>query len=309
MTQGLWTHAGIRLLGFGHYFPQAMVPNTPEMFAEIGVRSRHVADELETVPAMAVRAIHYSLWAAECAPAEIGLLVLANSTARRDFPELAPRIAFQLGAENALAFDVCGSCAGFVHGVQLAAALLHATPNLRRAVVVSSEVFSQRGRPGSRSALVVGDGAGAVVLGQQDGADAGLIDSVLHTNGGDADVCVLQEEDGMLRSRRRMVDLAQQTQQDAISELLDRNGLKLGDLDWVVPHPGTHVVHTGLRERLPAVADKVVTNFETAGNTASATIPTTLSQNIEIGRFRRGQLFLTPTAGAGWYGGGLLFQL
>lgn len=132
---------------------------------------------------------------------------------------------------------------------------------------------------------------------------------MLHTSGGDADACVIEEENGLLRSRRAMVELARKTQLGAVDELLGRNGVTLHDIDWVVPHPGTHAVHTAFTAELDLADDRVVTNFATAGNTASATIPTTLSENVAIGRFRPGQLLLTPTAGAGWYSGGLLFRL
>ncbi|WKU02988.1 ketoacyl-ACP synthase III [Micromonospora sp. HUAS LYJ1] len=307
--RGVWAGAGIRLLGFGHYYPATVQPNPPEVAAEVGVRSRYVASAAETVTAMAVRATEAALRAAGTSADELDLLVLANCTTRRYFPETAPQVATELGSARALAFDVCGGCAGWVHGVQLAAALLRTTPGARRAVVVASEQFSRRGRPGSRSALVVGDAAGAVALGREAGAEDGLLDSVLHTSGGDADACVIEEENGLLRSRRAMVELARKTQLGAVDELLGRNGVTLHDIDWVVPHPGTHAVHTAFTAELDLADDRVVTNFATAGNTASATIPTTLSENVAIGRFRPGQLLLTPTAGAGWYSGGLLFRL
>lgn len=126
--RGVWAGAGIRLLGFGHYYPATVQPNPPEVAAEVGVRSRYVASAAETVTAMAVRATEAALRAAGTSADELDLLVLANCTTRRYFPETAPQVATELGSARALAFDVCGGCAGWVHGVQLAAALLRTTP-------------------------------------------------------------------------------------------------------------------------------------------------------------------------------------
>jgi 3-oxoacyl-[acyl-carrier-protein] synthase-3 len=191
--------------------------------------------------------------------------------------------------------------------VQTAAALLAATSGWRLAVVVSAEQFSRRSRPGTRSALVVGDAAGAAVLERRPGT-AGLLDSVLHATGADADVCVIGEEDGWMRTDRKVVDLAVGTQKAAVMELLARNDLTLDDIDFVVPHPGTEQVRSLLRERLGLPEHRYLTNFATCGNTASAAIPATVSEHAAAGLLRPGHLLLAPTAGAGWYSGGLLFR-
>ncbi|MGB3439138.1 MAG: ketoacyl-ACP synthase III [Actinophytocola sp.] len=308
MREGIWAGSGIRLAGFGHHYPHRHVTCEPEQAAEFGVRGRHVADDDETVATMAANAVRRALDAAGLPATDLDLLLLANCTTRRYFPEAAPRVALELGADRALAFDVCGACAGFVLGVHLAASLL-TTSQSRCAAVVASEQFSRRTRPGSRSSLVVGDAAGAVILTRNLSTAPGLLDSLVRTHADEHEVCVIRPSDGWLKAQPRVVELALATQFRAIDDLLDRNDLKLDDVDWIVPHPGTRHVHTTLRDELARRGKAVVTNFESCGNTASATIPTTLSEQITSGRFQPGQLVLAPTAGAGWYSGGLLFRV
>jgi 3-oxoacyl-[acyl-carrier-protein] synthase-3 len=316
-TAGIWADAQLRVAGLGHYYPRALVRNDPPdgpigndvdrlLLGSIGVRTRGVADESETEPVMAVHAATRALADADLAPEQVDLLVLGNWTQRQSIPELAPQVAHRLGATSALAFDVCGACAGFVHGVQTACALLAAHPSWATAVVVCAERFSRRVRPGSAGELVVGDAAGAAVLAK---GGPGLVDSLLASDGGNAETVTAYPPNLWIRSRPELLELAVSSMVDACEELLARNGLTMADIDWVVPHPGTDLVHRRVKERLAIPTERFLTNFETRGNTGAAAIPIVLSEGHEHGRFRPGDLFLTPAVGSGWFRGALLFHL
>lgn len=312
----IWRAAGLRISGLGHYFPHERVTNpaAPEPGNEIdravlggvGVRTRGVADESETVAEMAVRASVRALEDAGRAPEQVDLLVLGTWTERQSVPELAPGVAHRLGMKAALAFDACGACTGFVHGVQLACALMMANPSWSTAVVVCSERFSRRVRPGSVGELVVGDAAGAVVLTRGEG---GMIDSMLVSDGAQADTVTALPPNLWIKSKPDLAEVAARSIVDTSDEMLKRNGLTMADIDWVVPHPGTDVVHRSVRAQLDIAPDRFLTNFETRGNTGAASIPIALSEFRDQAKFRPGDTFLTPAVGSGWFRGGLLFQL
>ncbi len=315
-----WRGSGLRLAGYGHYYPRTRVEITDEgshegnavdtaVIGTLDVRARHVAEEDETVPFMAVQAAGRALEHAGLDAADTDLLILSNWTDRQFVPEHGPQVAHLLGAGRALAFDVCGACTGFVHGVQTAAALLGARPGWRTAVVVSSEQFSRRVRPGSRGELVVGDAAGAAVLvkGAAGGED-GLWDSLLISDGAARETVTVLPPRGWIKSSRSLVDVAVASHADLADRVLARAGLKMADIDWVVPHPGTGVLHRAVQERLGIPGERFVTNFEERANTGSASIPIVLSEMARDGRMKPGDLLLTPTVGSGWYYGGLLFR-
>jgi 3-oxoacyl-[acyl-carrier-protein] synthase-3 len=317
-TGGLWTESRVRVAGLGHYYPRTLVRNDEVarpvgnavdrlLLGSVGVRTRGVADEAETVPMMAVAAASRALDDAGRAPADVDLLLLGTWTDRQSIPELAPQVAHRLGATSALAFDVCGACAGFVHGVQTACALLAAHPSWTTAVVVCSEVFSRRVRPGSTGELVVGDAAGAVVLVK--GGAPGVVDSVLASDGGYAETVTAYPPQLWIKSKPELLELAVSSMVDVCDELLTRNGLTIADIDWVVPHPGTDVVHQQVKQRLAIPPERFLTNFETRGNTGAASIPIVLAEFREQDRFRPGDLLLTPAVGSGWFRGALLFHL
>ncbi|MGW2491646.1 ketoacyl-ACP synthase III [Streptomyces sp. NPDC001606] len=321
-TEGrTWTGSGLKFTGLGHYFPREQRSHEgevtldgrtypPEAAAELGVRSLHVAAEDETVEFMAVEAARAALARAGREAGELDLVVLANWTDRQWIPELAPGVATALGAHGALAFDVCGACTGFVHGVQTAASFLTAHPGWKRAVVVAADRFTRRARPGTRGQLVFGDAAGAVVLEKGDPDDpSGLLDSVLDCDSTQADAVAARPPEGWLRPKPELIDLAVASSLRVADNVLDRNGLKTSDIDWLVPHPGNNAIHAGVRDGLDLDPERFLTNFAERGNTGCASIPIALSEFSEKGVVKSGDLVLSTAVGSGWYYGGLLYRL
>jgi 3-oxoacyl-[acyl-carrier-protein] synthase-3 len=316
---GIWTGKRLGMTGFGHVLPGPPVPIgelpvvaqrgiSRSALDRLGIRTLHLSPPHESAADLAVQAGRAALADAGLAPGALDLVVVSNSTERFLVPELGPKLAADLGAHTALGFDVCGGCAGFVHAVQTAAALLDAN-RWETALVVSSEQFSRRTAPGSPDTLVSGDAAGAVVL-RRGAEEAGLIDSVLHSDGDAADVFVADPSGTSISySRERLFDLAVDTQAKAADELLGRNGLSLADVDLFIPHPGSYRVITDLAARIGIAPEKVASTFADTGNTISAMIPTALSVRRAAGLVAPGSLVLATAAGAGWFGGGLLFTV
>ncbi len=318
--QGMtWAGSGLRFSGIGHYYPRTLVKHegevsvggrtySPDDVDALGVRSLHRADEDETLEFMAAKAVESALAKAGREAGELDLVVVANWTDRQWIPELGPAVAARMGARQALSFDVCGACTGFVHGVQVAASMLVAHPGWRRAVVVAADRFTRRARVGTRGQLVFGDAAGAVVLERGEPAEfAGLQDSILGCDADEADTVAAR--DGWLRPKPELIDLAVRSSVSVAERLLERNRIKVSDVDWLVPHPGNNAIHKGVRDALDLPVEKFVTNFAERGNTGCASIPIALSEYTESGLLGAGDLVLSTAVGSGWYFGGLVYRL
>jgi len=216
-----------------------------------------------------------------------------------------------LGARRVNAFEVSGACAGFVHAVHTAAMFLHGPAGHRKALVVSTERFTRRVRPGSKGELVVSDGAGAAVLeAGVAGPGEGLIDSVFYSDGNLAHMSAAYPPHGWVKSHPDLNDVAVDYVVATVRELLDRNGLSSDDLDWLVPHSGTEPFAKGVCSRTGVDPARVLTNLRDRGNVSSASIPTTVSELLRTGPLKRGDLVLSPSIGGGvWCWGGLLYRL
>ncbi|MFE9220260.1 3-oxoacyl-ACP synthase III family protein [Streptomyces lavendulae] len=311
---------GVFITGYGSHLPGAPLPDsalppldvplTSAQARRIGVTRRHWAHHPDTVATMARTAAERALERAGTEPADLGLLILANWTSRRYIPELAPRIATSLGATNAVAFDLCCACAGFLYGLAVADSFL-SDGRYRQALVVASETTSQRARPGSRATRVYADGAGAFVLQRDAGRGGSLIDHALATDGTRHEIMDV-DSDGHVRThlpQRELADLVARSIADVSGTVLTRNNLTYDDIDWFVPHTGTAGIQAAVRDRLPIEAGRVLTNFPSAGNVSSAAVPVAVDHFASRGVIRPGQLILSASVGTGWYAAAALYTL
>lgn len=309
----------IRITGLGSYLPRTSHTNetlppldkpvTAEELAKIGVVRRGWAGPDEGIAEMAAAAARRALERAGTSAADLDVIILANWTQRRFIPEFAPKLQNLLGS-RALAFDVSGACTGFIIGLGIAHGYMQ-TPRFSRALVVASETTSQRGRPASKSTLVFGDAAGAFVL--EKGANRGgkLIDWEVATHGDQHHIMSINEAGHVVTNipQKELNQLAARSFAEASGRILARNGMKLADVDWVVPHSGTAGIQATLIKTLEVAPEKVLTNYATVGNTSSASIPVALDEFIGRGIIKPGQKILSPSTGTGWYSAALLIEV
>ena len=299
-----------RLMHTNETLPPLEKPVSEEELAKIGVTRRGWAGEGESIPEMAAAAVTRALADAKVSAKDIDFIILANWTQRRFIPDWAPKLQQLIGAPQAFAFDVCTACAGWVYGVAIAQGFL-ANPRFKRAVVVAAETTSKRGRPGSKSTLIFGDAAGAVVLEKGAGHGAQIIDYELQTDGSYFDMMSI-DENGWVKThlpQKELNQLAAKSFTVPSRTLLERAGLTIRDVDWVVPHSGTAGIQATLVRSLEVPAEKVLSNFDIVGNVSSAAIPVSLHHFVEKGKIKPGDLVLSPTTGTGWYAAALLYRM
>lgn len=304
--------------GLGSYLPKRMVANEElarlesarslEEIERVGIRRRGCADDDEGVLPMALGAARQALAESGIAAAALDFIILANWSERRYVPDVAPRIQRALGAERAFAFDVCCACSGFLFALSIAHGYLQ-NPRFACGLLIASDRSSRRMRPGSRAALVFGDGAAAAVVERDAGRGGKLIDYELRTDGSLNDIMEI-DADGYLQAhikQRDLNELAGRSIAEVCRALLERNRLSLADVDWIIPHSGTPGVQIMVAEHLRAPPDKVLTNLVEIGNVTAASIPTALHHFKQIGVIKPGSLILSASVGLGWQCAGALY--
>jgi 3-oxoacyl-[acyl-carrier-protein] synthase-3 len=308
------------MTGLGTYLPRRSVSNRelpaldpPHTLADmdrVGVRARGIAADDEDVLFMALSAAGRALARAEVEAASLDFLILANWSERRYVPDFAPRLQHALGAPGAFAFDVGCACAGFLYGLSIAHGYLQ-NPRFKRGLVLASDRSTRRLRPGSRANLVFGDAAAAMVVERDAGRGHRLIDYELRTDGSQNGIMDVDEH-GQLNPKikqRELNQLAGRSLAAVSRALLERNGLGLDDIDWLLPHSGTAGVQAMLAEYLGAPPEKTLNNLADVGNVTTASIPVALDHFISIGKLKPGDRILSAAVGLGWQSCAALYTL
>jgi len=272
-----------------------------------GIRFRHIAGEGETTATLATDAARRALDAAGIVPSAVGLIVLATATPDQTFPASATKVQSALGVDDCVAFDVQAVCSGFLYALSVAESMIRGgTADV--AIVIGSETFSRILDWEDRGTCVLfGDGAGAVVLKAEDNGDRGILSVSLHADGRHNELLYVDGGPsttgmvGKLRMkgkevfRHAVVNLS-----SVLGEALDRAGLAVADVDWVVPHQANRRILDATARKLGLSPDKVVITVDEHANTSAASVPLAFDVAVRDGRIKRGDLIVFEAMGGGF---------
>lgn len=312
-----------RIIGTGHHLPEKILTNfdlekmmdtSDEWIRQrTGIAQRHVAAPNEATSDLAVPAGERALEAAGVAPSDVELIICCTTTPDHLFPATGCLIQHRIGAKNAAAFDVNAACSGFVYGLAVATAFIRS--GLHRVILlIGAEVATNRLNWANRdTAVLFGDGAGAVVLRAEQG-DRGVLTTYLGSDGADAKLLMLPAGGSRIVPTRENIGTEVHDFQmrgpelfkravlafgTAIQKALEENKVSADDVDLFIPHQANTRIIQAAAERVGLAPDKVFLNLDKVGNTTAASIPLALDQAVKAGRIREGSLVLLAAFGAG----------
>lgn len=320
------THA--RIAGIGSYLPEKVVTNhdlektmdtSDEWIRErTGIQRRHIASENETTSSMGIAAAQRAMDAAGVVADDIDLIVLGTATPDKIFPATACIIQRQLGISGCPAFDVHAACSGFLYGLDLANRFIK-TGGASTALVIGSETLSRiTNWEDRKTAVLFGDGAGAVVL--KAGDEPGILATHIHADGQYEDL--LQVEQGVsvgfditraggayIKMEgnavfRRAVATFDNIARETIADLDGH----LDDIDWFIPHQANMRIIKAAAKKLKLPMERVIATVDQHANTSGASIPLALDLAVGDGRIKRGQTLLLAAFGAGFTWGSAMIK-
>ena len=281
-----------------------------------GLAQRHIVAEGEKTSDLARNAAEQALARAGMTGADIDLIIIATSTPDDTFPSTATKVQHQIGAHNAIAFDMQAVCAGFVYALDVADAMLSGG-RANRALVIGAESFSKILDWEDRSTCVLfGDGAGAVLLERSDNANGfGVLASRLHADGAHRDILYVDGGPstsgtvGHLRMEgNKVFRHAVEKLSSVMDEVLDAAGMNVEQVDWLVPHQANIRIIEGMQKKMGLADDRVVKTVQDHANTSAASIPLALSSAFEDGRIMNGQVLAFEAIGGGLVWGASLVR-
>jgi 3-oxoacyl-[acyl-carrier-protein] synthase III len=324
---------GVTFTGCGAAAPQTVVLN--DELAQVvdtsdewissrtGIRQRYVSNASESLADVATQAAQQALAMAGVMAADVDLILLATSSAE-DLFGTACRVQAQLGATNAVAFDLTAACSGFVFGVVTAAQYLRSGA-YQNILVIGADFLSRWVDWRDRNTCVLfGDGAGAVLMQASESQD-NLLGFEIKSDG-THNACLnlaFQPElseliPGVVLTQGKYQYITMNGKEvyrfainrvpEAIDKVIYQANLTSSDIDWLILHQANQRIMDAVADKLQIPTAKVVSNVAKYGNTSAASIPIALNEAVRSGKIQTGDTIATSGFGAGLSWGAAIFK-
>lgn len=326
---------GVKILGSGSWVPSRVVTNqdltaymdtTDEWIRQrTGITERRVCDleAGECMRTMGVESLKRAIEDAGIEASDIDLLIVGTVTGEMTCPSTACRIAAEVGANGAAAFDVTAACCGFVFPLNMAHEMIK-SGGYRTVAVIGGDAMSSVNDYDNRGvSILFGDAAGAVILRRTDDLGVGIIASRMHSDGTgwkelyiprhERDIPEGEEIIGRLGSLqmngREVYKFASRKFPEVIEETLREAGASVEDVDHFVCHQSNARMLESAREKFGIPAEKLEINIDRFGNCSAGSVPLIFDELRKNGKCQPGEIVLFVAFGGGLTWGASLWRL
>lgn len=299
---------GVGVLGAGHYAPDNVVTNkdlekivdtTDEWIrTRTGIEERRIAKDDEDTSDMAYKASLSALNNAGIKAEDLDLILVATVTPDTPFPSVSCMLQERLGATKAAAVDLGAACAGFMYAMITGQQYIE-TGAYKNILIVGVDKLSKIIDWTDRNTCVLlGDGAGAAVLGEVSD-NKGILSFELGADGAGGKG-LFQNDAGYLEMNGREVyKFAVRQMPESTANVVEKAGLNKSDVDFLVPHQANIRIMDAARERIGMPEDKMAKVIQWYGNNSSASIPIALSESLEQGKIKDNDIVVLVGFGGG----------
>ena len=317
------TDTKVGFIGLGKYLPENRLTNkdlekivdtTDEwIVARTGIKERRIACEGEATSDMAVNAARSALKSAKLSADDIDLIIVATITPDMFFPSTACIVQEKLGAPKIPAFDISVACSGFMYGIAIANQFVKSGTYKHVLLIAAEKMSSVTDWKDRSTCVLMGDGAGAAVLGQvpeggilsvylgADGTKGNLLK--MPAGGSRMPASISTVEAGLHYLKMQGNELfrhAVKIMAEAALKATEPLGLKGEDIDLVIPHQANIRILNAVAKRMGIDPEKkLYLNINKYGNMSAASSAVALAEAVEEGRVKKGDTILLDAFGAG----------
>ena len=322
----------VGIIGLGKYLPEnrltnkdlEKIVNTTDEWIEsrTGIKERRIARDGEATSDMAVRAAKAALENAGLAATDIGLIIVATITPDMFFPATACIVQEKLGIKGVPAFDLSVACSGFMYGIAIAEQFIKSGAYKHVLVIAAEKMSSVTDWKDRSTCVLMGDGAGAAILGEV--KEGGILSVYLGADGSKGDLLKMPAGGSRLPAsvstvETRMHYLKMQGNElfkhavrimaEAALKATEPLGLKGDDISLVIPHQANVRILNAVAKRMGIdPAKKLYLNIDKYGNMSAASSAVALTEAVEEGRVKKGDIILLDAFGAGLTWGAIVIK-
>ncbi len=322
----------VSILGAGCYVPETIITNDDLskivdtndewITTRTGIKERHLSGGEGTCE-MGAKAAKAAIKSAGLDANDIDMIICATITPDEFMPATACRIQSEIGAKNAVAFDISAACSGLVFATTIASQFIK-TGMYKNICVVGAETLSKvTNWEDRRTCVLFGDGAGALVIGQGNGSMEIMSESMI-SNGDKGDILTLEAVPfgNMIKNRpEKMPDfyMAMDGQEvfkfavkvitEQVKKVVCGANLSMEDIDIIVPHQANVRIIETAAKMLKIDADKFYVNLDKYGNTSSASVGIAMAELMQNEKLKKGDNLVMTGFGGGMSAGAILVKV
>ena len=301
---------------------ESMVDTSDEWIrTRTGIRERRLLKgEGQGTSVMATEAVKGLLQESGTHPEEVDAVICATITPDMFFPNCSNLVIQNVGATNAMGFDVGAACSGFLCALEAGSNFIK-SGGYKKVVVVGADKMSAITDYSDRtSCILFGDGAGAVLL-EPNSKGLGIKDRILRSDGMSKD-CLYKKAGGSAypaseetvktgwhyfhQDGKTVFKYAVTRMAGVAEEIMKRNQLEGEDIAYLVPHQANRRIIEATAKRMGIGMEKVTMNIERYGNTTAATIPLCLWEWEKA--FKKGDNLILAAFGGGFTWGSIYLK-
>lgn len=303
---------------------ESIVETSEEWIKErTGMLVRHICDKTTAASDLATEAAKKALAMAGVRAKDLDIIIVATVTGDTPFPATGCYVQKNLGATKAAAFDIAAACSGFLYGLTLADNFI-VNGTYKNILVIGAEILTKITDYTDRTTCVLfGDGAGAAILQPSDGK-RGIIKTYIKSDGSLTDLLIMPAGGSRQPASHETIDqrlhyikmegpevfkAAVKAMGDAAADILKKTGIKSSQLALLIPHQANIRIIQATAKRIKLPMEKVFINIDRYGNTSAASIPIALTEALEQGQLKQGDLCLLVSFGGGFTTGGVLLKV
>jgi 3-oxoacyl-[acyl-carrier-protein] synthase-3 len=307
-----------RIIGTGSYLPPKIVTNADLektldtsdewITSRTGIKQRHIAHNQSTTD-LATIAANNALESAGISASDLDLIIVATTTPDKIFPAVATMVQHNIGA-NCPGFDLQAVCAGFIFALTTAEAYIK--NGMNNILVIGSETMSNIIDWSDRNtAVLFGDGAGAVVLGSD--TSTGILHSQIFSDGSylsslQTTNTKINEQGFIAMAGNEVFKIAVNNLSNLAVRTLEETGLTGDDIDFMVPHQANIRIISAVAKKIKVPMERVILTVQKHGNTSAASIPLALDEGVKSGKIHKGHKLLFEGIGGGFSWGSVLVE-
>ena len=308
----------VGIKGFGAYAPERVVDNAyfegfldtaDEWISKMtGIKERRWSRDDQDTSDLAYEASKKAIEDAGIKPNDIDMIIVATATGDMPFPSVANILQEKLGTGKVPTMDQLAACSGFMYSMITAKQYVQ-SGDYKNILVVGADKLSKITDLTDRStAVLFGDGAGAVVIGEVS-EGRGIISYEMGSDGSGGKYLYLNKETGKLvMNGREVFKFAVRIMGEASTRVVEKAGLESDDIDMFIPHQANIRIMESARERLGIEREKMSVSVNRFGNTSAASIPLSIQQELENERIKDDDTLVLVGFGGGLTWGAMVIK-